>query len=192
MKHMLVKKKKSPKQALFSILTYSYPVPCNLGSHPDLELEWKVWGEMRQPWKLPLPGAWGSWVVFPQSFLPLYQFNSIQSLSRVQLFETPWIAAHQASLSTTNSWSLPKVMFIESVMPSNHLILCRPLLPPSVFRSIRVFSSESAFHIRCPKYWSLSFKISPTNEHPCLLFRMDWLDLLAIQGTLKSLSNTTV
>ena len=192
MKHMLVKKKKSPKQALFSILTYSYPVPCNWGSHPDLELEWKVWGEMRQPWKLPLPGAWGSWVVFPQSFLPLYQFNSIQSLSRVQLFETSWIAAHQASLSTTNSWSLPKVMFIESVMPSNHLILCRPLLPPSVFRSIRVFSSESAFHIRCPKYWSLSFNISPTNEHPCLLFRMDWLDLLAIQGTLKSLSNTTV
>ena len=100
---------------------------------------------------------------------------------------TPWTAAHQASLSITNSQSLPKFMSIESVMPSNHLILCRPLLlPPSIFPSIRVFSNESALSIRWPKYWSSSF--SPSNEHPGLTsFRMDWLDLLAVQGTLKSL-----
>jgi len=102
---------------------------------------------------------------------------------------TPWTAAHQASLSITNSWSLPKLMSIESVMPSNHLILCHPLLLlPSIFPSIRVFSNESALCIRWPKYWSFSFSISPSNEHPGLIsFRMDWLDLLAVQGTLKSL-----
>ena len=118
-----------------------------------------------------------------------YQFSSIQSLSRVQLFETPWTAAHQASLSITNSWSPPKLVSIESVMPSNHLILCRPLLLlPSMFPSIRVFSNESALCIRWPKYWSFSFSISPSNEQPGLIsFRMDWLDLLAVQGTLKSL-----
>ena len=112
--------------------------------------------------------------------------SSVQSLSHVQLFVTPWIAAHQASLSITNSWSLPKLMSIESVMPSNHLILCRPLLLlPSIFLSIRVFSNESVLHIRWPKYWSFSFNISPSNEHPGLIsFRMDWLDLLAVQGTL--------
>ena len=117
------------------------------------------------------------------------QFSSVQSISRVQLFATPWAAAHQASLSITNSQSLPKLMSIESVMPSNHLILCRPLLlPPSVFPSIRVFSNESVLHIKWSKYWSLSFKISPSNEHPGLIsFRMDWLDLLAVQGILKSL-----
>ena len=95
---------------------------------------------------------------------------------------------NQASLSITNSWSSSKPMSIESVMPSNHLILCHPLLlPPSIFPSIRVFSNESALHIRWPKYWSFSFNISPTNEHPGLIiFRMDWLDLLAVQGTLKS------
>ena len=110
-------------------------------------------------------------------------------LSRVQLFATPWIAACQASLSITNSWSLPKLLSIESVMSSNHLILCRPLLLlPSVFPSIRVFSNESALHIRWPKYWSFSFNISPSSEHSGLIrFRMDWLDLLAVQGTLKSL-----
>ena len=116
-------------------------------------------------------------------------FSSVQSLSRVQLFTTPWTTAHQASLSITNSCSLPKLMSIESVMPSNHLILCRPLLLlPSIFASIRVFSNESALHIRWPKYWSFSFNISPSNEHSGLIsFRMDWLDLLAVQGTLKKL-----
>ena len=101
---------------------------------------------------------------------------------------TPWTAACQASLSITNSWSPHKPMSTELVMPSNHLILCRPiLLLPSIFPNIRVFSNESALHIRWPKYWSLSFKISPSNEHPGLIFRMDWLDLLAVQGTLNSL-----
>ena len=114
------------------------------------------------------------------------QFISVQSLSRVQLFATPWTAARQASLSITNSWSPPKPMSIELVMPSNHLILLSPS-PPALNLS-RVFSNESALHIRWPKYWSCSFKISPSNEHPGLIsFRMDWLDLLAIQGTLKSL-----
>ena len=117
------------------------------------------------------------------------QFSSVQSLSCVWLFATPWIAALQASLSITSSWSLPKLMSIESVMPSNHLILCRPLLLlPSIFPSIRVFSNESVFRIRWPKYWSYSFSISPSKEHPGLIsFRMDRLDLLAVQGTLKSL-----
>ena len=102
---------------------------------------------------------------------------------------TPWTAAHQASLSITNSQSLPKLMCIESVMPSNHLILCRPLLlPPSVFPSIRVFSNESVLRIRWAKFWSFSFSISPSNEHPGpISFRMDWWDLLAVHGTLKSL-----
>ena len=115
--------------------------------------------------------------------------SSVQSFSRVRLFATPWTAAYQASLSITNSQSLPKLMSIESVMPSNHLILCHPfLLLPSIFPNIRVFSNESALCIRWPKYWSFSFNISPSNEHPGLIsFRMDWLDLLAVQGTLKSL-----
>ena len=114
---------------------------------------------------------------------------SVQSLSHVQLFATPWTAARQASLSITNSWSLPKPVSIESVMPSNHLILCRPLLLlPSIFSSIRVFSNEPVLCIRWPKYWSFSFNISPSNEHPGLIsFRMDRLDLLAVQGALKSL-----
>ena len=117
------------------------------------------------------------------------QFGSVQSLSRVQLFATPWTAACQASLSITNSRSLLKLISIESVIPSNHLILCRPLFfPPSIFPSIRVFSNESVLHIRWPKYWSLSFSISPFNEYSGLIsFRMDWLDLLAVQWTLKSL-----
>ena len=118
-----------------------------------------------------------------------YMFSSVQSLSRVQLFMTPWTAAHQASLSITKAWSLLKLISIESMMPSNHLILCRPLLlPPSIFSNIRVFSNESALHIRWPKYWSFSFNISPSNEYPGLIsFRMIWLDLFAVQGTLKSL-----
>ena len=117
------------------------------------------------------------------------QFSSVQSLSRVRLFETPWTAAYQAFLSITNSRSPPKPMSIESVMPSNHLILCRPLLLlPSVFPSIRGFSNKSALLIRWPEYWSFSFNISPSNEYLGLIsFRMDWLDLLAVQGTLKSL-----
>ena len=116
-------------------------------------------------------------------------FSSAQSLSRVQHFVTPWTAAHQASMSITNSQSLPKLMSIESVMPSNHLILCFPLLLlPSIFPSIRVFSKESVLRIRWPKYWNFSFSISPSNEHSGLIsFRIDWFDLLAVQGALKSL-----
>ena len=121
--------------------------------------------------------------------LAFYQFSSVQSLSPVWLFVTPWITACQASLSITNSRSLLKLMPIESVMPSSHLILCGPLLlllPTTP--SIRVFSNESTLRMRWPKYWSFSFSISPSNEHPGLIsFRIDWLDLLAVQGTLKSL-----
>ena len=119
----------------------------------------------------------------------MWQFSSVQSLSRVWLFVTPWTTARQASLCITNSQSLHKLMSIELDMPSNHLILCHPLLLlPSNFPSIRVFSNESVLPIRWPKYWSFSFNISPSNEHPGLIsFRMDWLDLLAVQGTLKSL-----
>ena len=116
-------------------------------------------------------------------------FSSVKSLSRVQLLVTPWTAAQQASLFITNSQSLFILMFIESVMPSNHFILCHPLfLPPSIFPRIRVFSNESVLHIRWPKYWSFSFNISPSNKYSGLIsFRMDWLALLAVQGTLKSL-----
>ena len=114
-------------------------------------------------------------------------FSSVQLFSHVRHFVTPWTTPHQASLSITNSWSPPKPMSIESVMPSNHLILCRPFLPlPSIFPSIRVFSNESALGISWPKYWSFIFNISPSNEHSGLIFRMDWLDLLAVQGTQKS------
>ena len=115
-------------------------------------------------------------------------FSSVQSLSRVRLFATPWTTAHQASLSITNSQSPPKPMSIELMMPSNHFIPCHPLLLlPSIFPSNRGFSNESALRMRWPKYWSFSFKISPTNEHPGLIsFRMDWLDLLAVQRTQKS------
>ena len=114
--------------------------------------------------------------------------SSVQLLSRVRLPTTPWTAARQASLSITNSQSLLKLMSVESVMPSNHLILCCPLLPPSIFPSIRVFSSESVLWIKWPKYWSFSFSISPSNEYSGLIsFGMDWLDLFAVQGTLKSL-----
>ena len=114
---------------------------------------------------------------------------SVQLLSHIWLFATPWTSARQASLSITNSRSLLKLMSIESVMPSNHLILCHPLLLlPSIFPSIRVFTNESVLHIRWPKYWSFSFSISSSNEYSGLIsFRMGWLDLLAVQGTLKSL-----
>ena len=114
----------------------------------------------------------------------------VQSLGRVRLFVTPWTTAHQASLSITNSRSLLKLMSIESMMPSNRLILCCPLFLPSIFLSIRVFSYKSALPIRWPQYWSFSFSISPSNEYSGLIsFRMDWFDLLAVQGTLKSLQH---
>ena len=124
-----------------------------------------------------------------QHLFHLLLFSSVQSLSRVRLLVTPRTAAHQASLSITNSQSSPKPMSTGSVMPSNHLILCHLLLLlPSIFPGIRVFTNESALCIRWPKYWSFSFSISPSNEHPGLIsFRMDWLDLFAVQGTLKSL-----
>ena len=127
--------------------------------------------------------------MFIHALSMLVQYSSVQSLSRVRLFVTPRTAACQTLLSITNSWSLPKLMSIELVMPFNHLILCRPLLlPPSIFPSMRVFSSESALCIRWTKHRSFSFNISPSNEHSGLIsFRMDWLDLLAVQGTLKSL-----
>ena len=121
-------------------------------------------------------------------FLCQYQFSSVQSLSHVWLFVTPWITAGQASLSITNSQSLLKPMSIRSVMPSNHLIFCCPLLLPPICPSIRVFSNESTLHTRWSKNWSFSFSISPSNEHPGLIsFRVDWLDLLAVQRSLKSL-----
>ena len=119
----------------------------------------------------------------------IWKFSSVQSLSYAQLYVTPWTAGRQVSLSITNSQSPPKPMSIESVMPSSHLILCHPLLLlPSIFPSIRVFSNESALRIRWQKDWSFSFNIHPSNEHPGLIsFRMDWLDIIAVQGTLKSL-----
>ena len=164
--------------------------------------EWKrLWSN---PWvrKIPWMRASQEWRAPTPVFLPRkshekrrlvgyspVQFSSVQSLSHVQLFVTPWTAACQASLSITNSQSLPKPMSIESVMPSNQLILCRPLLLlPPIPPSIRVFSNESTLRMRWPKYWSFSFSISPSNGHPGLISsRMDQLDLLAVQGTLKSL-----
>ena len=122
------------------------------------------------------------------------ELSSVQSHSGVRFFATSWITAHQASLSVTNSWSSLKLKSIESVMPSSHLILCRPLLLlPPIPPSIRVFSNESTLHVRWPKYWTFSFSISPSNEHPGLIsFRMDWLALLAVQGLSRVFSNTTV
>ena len=121
-------------------------------------------------------------------------FSSVQSLSRIRLFATPWIAARQASLSISNSWTSLRLASIKSVMPSSHLILCRPLLLlPPIPPSIRVFSNESNIHIRWPEYWSFSFSIIPSNEHPGLIsFRMDWLDILAVQELSRVFSNTTV
>ena len=138
-----------------------------------------LWERLRSP-----AACWSS----DRAILCSYQFSSVQSLSRVRLFATPWIAACQASLSITNSRSLLKLMPIETVMPSSHLILCRPLLLLPMPPSIRVFSNESTLCMRWWKYWSFSFSISPSNEYSGLIsFRMDWFDLLAIQGTLKSL-----
>ena len=121
-------------------------------------------------------------------WLAIVQFSSVQWLSHVWLFATPWTVAHQASLSFINSWSSRKFISTESVTPSNHLTLSHPLLLPSTFPGIRVFSNESDLHIRWPEYWSFSFSISPSNEYSGMIsFRIDWLDLLAVQGTLKSL-----
>ena len=161
------------------------------GSVPGLERspeEGMVTHSSILAWWIPLDrGAWRATVhrVAKSQTWP----TRFQSLSRVWLFATPWTAAGQASLSITNSWSLLTLMSIESVMPSNHLILCLPLLLlPSIFPSIRVFSSESALCIKWPKYWSFSFNISPSNEHSRLIsFRMGWLNLLTVQGSLKSL-----
>jgi len=128
------------------------------------------------------------WIIWLSKMTWLHLFNKVQLLNQIWPFGTPLTAARQASLSITNSQNLLKLMSIESVMPSNHLIFCRPLLLPSIFPSIMVFSSESVLHIRWPKYWSFSFSISPSNEYSGLIsFRMDWLDLLEVQGTLKSL-----
>ena len=122
------------------------------------------------------------------TYLLLFAFSSVQSLSCIQLSATPWTAACQASLSITNAQSLVKFLFVELVMSSNHLVLCCPLLLPSIFPRSRVFPNEPVIHIRWPKYWSFSFTISPSNEYSGLIsFRMDWLDLLAVQGTLNSL-----
>ena len=132
--------------------------------------------------------------IIPLSLIVISKVVVQFSRSVVSDSATPWTVARQASLSITNSWNLLKLMSIESVMPSNHLILCRPLLlPPSIFPSIRVFSNESVLHIRWPKYWSFSFSISPSNEYSGLnSFRIDWFDLLAVQETLENLFNTTV
>ena len=141
-------------------------------------------------WKIPWRRKWLPTPAFLSGDLRGQRsLSSAQSLSRVRLFATPWTVACQASLSITSIWSLLKLMSIESVMPSNHLILCRPLLLlPSVFPGIRVFSNESVLCIRWPKYWSFSFSISPSNEHSGLIsFKMDWLDLFAVKGTLRSL-----
>ena len=129
------------------------------------------------------------WIMHALVFLIILQFSSVQSLSHVWLFVTPWITACQASLSITNSWSSLRLTFIESVTPSSHLILCRPLLLlPPIPPSIRVFSHESTLRVSWPKYWSFNFSICPSNEQPGLIsFRMDWLDLLTVQGTRKSL-----
>ena len=136
-----------------------------------------------------VPGLRSSLFLIPPFQFTKTQVSSVQLLRHVQLFATPWTATSQASLSIANSQSLLKLTSIESLMPSSHLILCRPLLlPPSIFPRIRVFSNESVLHIRWPKYWSFSFSISPSNEQSGLIsFRIDWLDLLAVQRTLKSL-----
>ena len=142
-------------------------------------------------WRTSHEGMWKSGCSDPAGLLPWNDFisRSVQSLSHVRLFVTPWTVARQASLSITNSRSSLKLTSIELVMLSKHFILCRPLLfLPSIFPSIRVFSKESVLPIKWPKYWSFRFSISPSNEHPGLIsFRMDWLDLLAVQGTVKSL-----
>ena len=176
---------------------YKYLFENILSIHLGLYQKWSCW----IIWLVLFIIFWGTTRLFSAAAVLFYMpfpsfphpcqhlFSSVQLLSCVWLFATPWTSAGQASLSITNSRSPPKLMSIESVMPSNHLILCHPLLLlPSIFPSIRIFLNESALCIRWPKYWSFSFNISPSNEHPGLIsFRMDWLDLLAGQGTLKNL-----
>ena len=152
-----------------------------------INLLWQFWRHLINKSSLE-QNYWADILFLFGKSLKMVQFSSVQSLSRVRLFATPWITAQQASLSITNSRSLLKLMSIKSVMPSSHLILCHPLLLPPIPPSTRVFSNKSTLHMRWPKYWSFSFSISPYNEHPGLIsFRMDWLDLLAVPGTLKSL-----
>ena len=148
-------------------------------------LAWRIPTD-RGVWQATVHGVTKTWTQLSDK---AHTFSSVQLLSRVQLFATPWIAARQASLSITNSWSSPKLTSVKSVMPSSHLILCRPLLLlPPIPPNIRDLSNESTLRIRWPKYWSFSFSISPSKEQPGLIsFRMDWLDLLAVQGILKSL-----
>ena len=163
-----------------------------VGRKPQLLTKWKApescmteWSQRKQDGSCRF--SWPNFLYFRSGYI-----SSIQLLSHFWLFATPWTTMHQASLSITNSWSLLKLMSIKSVMPSNHLILCHPhLFLPSIFPSIRIFSNESVLHIRWPKYWSFSFSISPSNEYLGLIsFRMDWLDLLAVQGILKESSPT--
>ena len=174
--------------AIIVLLTESVPELPIWGLHVLLSSPFYVWEPRRVTVPLAPGNACGYWLP-PWTLRGVYQFSSVQSLSRVRLFVTPWTAARQTSLFITNSWSLLKLMSVESVMPSNHLILCQSFLfAPSILPSIRVFSNESVLRIRWPKYWSFSFSISPSNEYSELIsFRMDWLDLLAVQGTLKSL-----
>ena len=172
----------SSAQLLATPWTAAYQAPPSMGFSRQ-----EYWSGV----PLPSPGNLFYFYLIPTTILIYlaHQFSSVQSLSHVRLFATPWTAACQASLFITNSWSLLKLMSIELVMPSNHLILCGPLLLlPSILPTIRVFSNESVLCIRWPKDWSFSFSISPSNEYSGLIsFRMDWLDLLAVQGTLKSL-----
>ena len=161
------------------------PYPPRSACERDSQIIWIY----RNFWDALIIATRGAQILLQVQMVLIHWFSSVQLLSRVWLFETPWTAARQASLSITNSRSLLKLMSIELVMPFNHLILCHPVfLPPSIFPSISVFSNESVFCIRQPKYWSCSFSVSPSNEYSGLIsFRMDWLDLLAVQGTLKSL-----
>ena len=163
-------------ELMYTVLIFSFPFA--FGSYCcSLNISFHYWGP---GWFLPLQLIFDA--LLENIALSEHHFTSLQLLSHVQLFATPWIAARQASLSITNSRSSLRLTSIKSVMPCSHLILCRPLLlPPSIFPSIRVFSNESAFRMRWPKYWSFSFNISPSNEHSGLIsFRMDWLDLFAV------------
>ena len=176
------------KSLLFCFIEMAMPLSpiqfqhsCNLPGKDGLSIAWQ------SLWKVDDAILGVLEIIFPETYL--LTISSVQSLSCVRVFATPWTAGHQASLSTTNSRSLLKLMSIESVMPFSHLILCCPLLLlPPIPPSIRVFSNESTLHMRWPRYWSFSFSVSPSSEHPGLIsFRMNWLDLLAVQGTLKSL-----
>ena len=172
---------------------FSFHVDVKAWTHPDLGSTEAKKGPVFISVRRQREGSVENWLGVAHLLYLCARGPTVQSLSCVRLFATPWTAACQASLSITNSQSLLKLMSIESVMPSSHLILCHPLLLPSVFPSIRVFSNESVLRIRWPKYWSLSFSISPSNEYSRLLsFRMDWLDLLATGWISRVFSSTTV